>query len=243
MIYSAFADAGLAVRAAIAGADARAAPSPASPRALIAVAARRADAAAGPARAARARRAAGAAGPRDPRHARARRRRGEVAATLGLDAGVRPCPPLRRCSPGLDGRGARSRPPSRPATIGRMPTRDQILEALKVVIDPELHQTSSSSGWSARSTSPKRGRQCHGLADDPRLPDQRPFPDRRRERRQVRRRRHRASASASTSSPTRRSRACSRSSAAPPACPRARSRRSRTSSASAPARAAWASPR
>src|SRR6185436_8928308 len=29
---------------------------------------------------------------------------------------------------------------SRPATIRRMPTREQILEALKVVIDPELHR-------------------------------------------------------------------------------------------------------
>ena len=89
----------------------------------------------------------------------------------------------------------------------------------------------------------RRGRRRHRLADDPRLPDQEPLPDRRHRRRAGRRRRRRASTSASTSSPTRRRPACSASSAARAGCPRARWPRSPTSSASAPARAASASPR
>ena len=65
-----------------------------------------------------------------------------------------------------------------------MPTKDAILEALKVVIDPELHRNIVELGMVRNIDDPRPGcRERHGLADDPRLPDQRPFPDRRDERR------------------------------------------------------------
>ena len=138
VIYSAFADAALAVLAAIAGADA-VLPKSAPPRAP-----------------ARRRSAAGRGAPLDPRALRA------VGARLDPDdlailghAGPRRgrggdrrharASSPRRCwsrrARDAAARGARS-PPRRapPAIMWAMPTRDQILEALKVVIDPELHR-------------------------------------------------------------------------------------------------------
>ena len=107
-----------------------------------------------------------------------------------------------------------------------MPTRDQILEALKAVIDPELRRDIVELEM-VRSIEIKDG----GVVDvtvsltTPGCPIKNHFqtavatPCRRRGR-------HRASTSASTSSPTRRRPASSASSAAPAGCPRARSPRS-----------------
>ena len=138
MIYSAFADAGLGVRAAIAGADA-VLPKSASPRALLAVLR-------GELRP-----------PLDPRALRALGERLEPTSSRSSACSPTASPRTRsrrrwasrRSAPAaraaaqmlarLDGRGARSPPPEPPCDNRRMPTRDQILEALKVVIDPELH--------------------------------------------------------------------------------------------------------
>ena len=111
--------------------------------------------------------------------------------------------------------------------MGAMPTREQILEALKAVIDPELRRDIVELEM-VRSIDDqgRRRRRRHGVADDPRLPDQEPLPDRRRRGRARRSRASRASTSASTCSPTGEGRRCSASSAGPAGCPRARSPRS-----------------
>ena len=217
IIYSAFADAGLAVRGRDRRRRGRAAQ---GHRAARCCSTRCATALRPPLDAARA--AGGRASAwtpddlADPRHARPRGRRrarsrprsgsspsGSSArrgrccrAVLAPDSG-REAQPAR-------GRGDRSG--RRLRQCGRMPTRDQILEALKVVIDPELHRKIVELGM-VRAIDDLRagGRERHGLADDPRLPDQRPFPDRRRQGGERASKASPPSASASTSSPTRRS--------------------------------------
>ena len=158
IIYSAFADAGLAVRAAIAGAEG-VLPKATAPRALLDALRDGAPVRSTPARCGRSAsgwtrttcRSSACSPTASPRR--------EIAATLGLEPELARGAPLgdaRRASSGAR-RSPAGRRVARPATIRRMPTRDQILEALKVVIDPELHRSSSSSGWSAPLTSPSLG--------------------------------------------------------------------------------------
>ena len=141
IIYSAFADAGLAVRAVIAGAEG-VLPKATAPRALLDALRDGADAELDN----RALRALGerldaadlpilgmlahGVGPR------------EIAVDARARAGVARGAPLGDARRGSRRRAAAS-PRGRVSAAcdnTRMPTRDQILEALKVVIDPELHR-------------------------------------------------------------------------------------------------------
>ena len=107
-----------------------------------------------------------------------------------------------------------------------MPTREQILEALKAVIDPELRRDIVELEM-VRSIDIKDG----GVVDvtvsltTPGCPIKSHFQVAVADAVRGVRRRRRASTSASTSSPTRRRPGCSASWGGPAACPRARSPR------------------
>ena len=124
-----------------------------------------------------------------------------------------------------------------------MPTRDQILEALKVVIDPELHRSIVELGMVRAIEISEQGAVNVTVSlTTPGCPIKGQFQTD-------------VSKAVNTVEGVsavnvgfdvlnaRRRQACRRRSAAPAGCPKARSPRSRTSSASAPARAASASRR
>ena len=246
IIYSAFADAGLAVRAAIAGAEG-VLPKAASPRALL-------DALRGELRPTldpRALRALGerldAAGPaRSSACSPTASAEREIAATLGLEP---ECARARRWAMlarlGGAARRHRSPPPEPPCdNTAHAHERPDPRGAEGRHRPRAAPQTSSSSGWSATIDISEQGAVNVTVSlTTPGCPIKGHFQTGVDQRGRSPSKASPPSASASTSSPTRRSRASSRRSAAPPGCPRARSRRSRTSSASAPARAASASPR
>ena len=95
-----------------------------------------------------------------------------------------------------------------------MPTKEQVTEALRAVIDPELRRSIVELGM-VRSIEIDETARVDGrrLADDARLPDPLPLPAGGGRAGRRARGRHAASASASTSSPTRRRGASSRRSA------------------------------
>ena len=128
----------------------------------------------------------------------------------------------RHCAAAARARGAPS------ARMDPMPIKEQVIESLRAVIDPELRRDIVELEMVRSIDDPReRRRRRDGLADDARLPDPQPLPDRRRAGRARARRRRRRSTSASTSSPTtRRPRSAASSAAA--RCPRARWPRSAT---------------
>ena len=130
------------------------------------------------------------------------RRRGSPAS---YPAGGRSTsPPSTVAVPFGGGDGSLTRPHP-PARMEPMPTREQILEALRVVIDPELRQDIVTLGMVRSITGlRRRGRRRDRVADDARLPDPQPLPDRRRRPPRAASRASRTSTSPSTSSPTRR---------------------------------------